>query len=165
MYSKIQVHLFGATGERTTEVSTRGGFPTRHIHAPRETAPVSEKTSVCSEPPTPSGAPVDTETKPEPVHEDSPESPILIVMQQMHKTMSGWLILDEILYVATAQFGMTVSHDSLRDALRPLYRERKVEHQKNRFGQDCFQLPSEKPPNLKMLLVEVDAVMSEGGAA
>lgn len=158
---KIQVHLFGATGERTTEVFTRGGFLSRHIHAPRETAPVSEKISVCPEPTTPSEAPKVAVAVPEDFQVDSP---ILRSMQQMHKTMSGWLILEEILYVATTQFGVTANQRTLLDAMRTLYREGQVEHQRNRFGQDCFRLATQKPA-LKALLAEVDAIMVKTDSA
>lgn len=158
---KIQVHLFGALGERTTEVSTRGGFPTRHIKAQRETAP-SRKARDHNHrdgvlPPT--LEPV-SETKTDEKHATS----VLDILKQMHPSVDGWLILDEIVLVATAQFGMTVNHDKLRDALRPLYREGHVEHQKNRFGQDCFRLATQKT-NLKSLLAEADAVIGVGDAS
>ena len=162
MHSKVRVRLFGAAGERTTEVFTRGGFPTRHIKAPRETASVSEKTSACPEPTTPSEAPKVAVTAPEDFQVDSP---ILRSMQQMHRTMSGWLILEEILYVATTQFGVTANQRTLLDAMRTLYREGQVEHQRNQFGQNCFRLPSKNPPNLKALLVEVDTIIGEGSVA
>lgn len=132
MHSKVRVRLFGAAGERTTEVSTRGGFPTRHIKAPRDT-------------------------------DEKHATSVLDILKQMHPSVDGWLILDEIVLVATTEFGMTANHDNLRDALRPLYRDGHVEHQKNRFGQDCFRLPTQKP-YLKALLAEVDAILGEGGA-
>lgn len=171
---KIQVHLFGALGERTTEVSTRGGFPTRHIKAQRETVPSRksagashrddhDRTTPVSDhnhrdgvlPPT--FKPV-SETQTDEKHATS----VLDILKQMHPSVDGWLILDEIVLVATAQFGMNTNHDKLRDALRPLYREGQVEHQKNRFGQDCFRLATQKP-NLKVLIAEVNAIMSGGG--
>lgn len=160
MNRKIQVHLFGATGERTTEVSTRGGFPTRHIKTRCERVPAEPVSETKTKEATHRG-----DLGPTTSCDEKPATNLLDILKQMHPSLDGWLILDEIVFVATVQFGMTVSHDTLRAALRPLYREGKVEHQKNRFGQDCFRLPSEKPPNLKMLLVEVDAMMSEGGAA
>ena len=158
---KIQVHLFGALGERTTEVSTRSGFPTRHIKAQHETAPFrkvrdhNHRDGVLP----PTFEPV-SETQTDEKHATS----VLDILKQMHPSVDGWLILDEIVLVATAQFGMTVNHDKLRDALRPLYREGHVEHQKNRFGQDCFRLAIQKP-NLKSLLAEVDAIISVGDAS
>ena len=158
---KIQVHLFGALGERTTEVSTRGGFPTRHIKAQRETAP-SRKSRDHNHrdgvlPPTFESV---SETK----TDEKRATSVLDILKQMHPSVDGWLILDEIVLVATAQFGMTVNHDNLRDALRPLYRQGHVEHQKNRFGQDCFRLATQKP-NLKVLLAEVDAIIGVGDAS
>ena len=156
---KIQVHLFGALGERTTEVSTRGGVPTRHIKAQCETVPSRKSRDYNHRdgvlPPTFEPA---SETKRDEKHATS----VLDILKQMYPSVDGWLILDEIVLVATAQFGMTTNHDKLRDALRPLYRAGHVEHQKNRFGQDCFRLATQTP-NLKSLLAEVDAIMGEGG--
>ena len=157
---KIQVHLFGALGERTTEVSTRGGFPTWNpIKAQCETAPSrkSRDPNHCDGVLPPTFEPV-SETKTDEKHATS----VLDILKQMHPSVDGWLILDEIVLVATAQFGMTANHDNLRDALRPLYREGHIEHQKNRFGQDCFRVATQKP-NLRVLLTEVDAIIGEGG--
>ena len=39
MAKTIKINLFGATGHRTVEVKPKGGFPTRHIKAPRGTVP------------------------------------------------------------------------------------------------------------------------------
>jgi len=155
MHSNVRVHLFGAAGERTTEVSTRGGFPTRHIKAQCETGPSTKPVSETQTQETSHHGDLDRTTSSDEKHATS----VLDILKQMHPSVDGWLILDEIVFVATAEFGMTTSHNKLRDALRPLYRDGQVEHQKNRFGQDCFRLPSEKPPNLKALLVEVDAIM------
>ena len=142
---KIRVRLLGAAGERITEVTTRGGFPTRHIKSQCETVPSTEPVS-------------ETQT------DEKRATSVLDILKQMHPSVDGWLILDEIVFVATAQFGMTVNHNNLRDALRPLYREGQIEHRKNRFGQDCFRLTPQKT-NLITLLAEVDTIMSEGGAA
>ena len=39
MKKQVIVNLFGARGKRQVDISTKGGFPTRHIKAPRETVP------------------------------------------------------------------------------------------------------------------------------
>lgn len=62
---------------------------------------------------------------------------IKAVMQSMEKR---YLIIDEILFVATAKFSITASHRTLREALRHLWNNGQVKYQKNRFGQDCFAL-------------------------
>lgn len=62
---------------------------------------------------------------------------IKAVMQSMEKR---YLIIDEILFVATTKFGITASLRTLRDALRHLWNNGQVKYQKNRFGQDCFAL-------------------------
>jgi len=36
---KVKVELFGAKGNRTTEVKARGGMPTKHVQTPRESVP------------------------------------------------------------------------------------------------------------------------------
>lgn len=59
------------------------------------------------------------------------------VMQSMQ---NGYLIVDEILFVATAKFGITANHTTIQEALRQLWNNGQVKHRKNPFGQDCFAL-------------------------
>ena len=160
---KIQVHLFGTLGERTTEVSTRGGFPTRHIKAPRETAPSlfepdAEKVRTAQQP---SPATLSTSKT-----DLDPATQVLEILRQMHAGPEGWIIFDEIILVARVQQKLQLTWDSLRDALRSLYRQKQVEHQQNRFGQDCFRLVGKlQNTHLKALLTEVNAIMGVGDAS
>ena len=99
MIAKIHVRLFGATGERTTEISTRDGFTTRHVKAPRETVP-----SIF-----------------EPVNPKSDAFPVPTLLEvirwmEASEDFQGWLIIDEILFVATAQYKMKFNQPSLLDA-------------------------------------------------
>ena len=123
MIAKIQVRLFGATGERTTEITARGGFTTRHVKAPRETVP-----SIF-----------------EPVNPKSdafPAPTLLEVIRWMEASedFQGWLIIDEILFVATAQYKMKFNQPSLLNALRGLYQQGHLAHRLNRFNQHTFRL-------------------------
>ena len=70
-------------------------------------------------------------------HQEPKPEAIKAVMQSMEKR---YLIIDEILFVATAKFGITASHSTLREALRQLWNNGQVKYRKNRFGQDCFAL-------------------------
>ena len=152
-HSKLQVRLFGASGERTTEVFIRGGFPTRHIKAQCETGPSRKQRDRDHLTRAPRGIgylrttrsydgalPPTFESVSETKTDEKHATSVLDILKQMHPSVDGWLILDEIVLVATTEFGMTANHDNLRDALRPLYRGGHVEHQKNRFRQDCFRL-------------------------
>ena len=62
------------------------------------------------------------------------------VLQSMESTPTGYWIIDEILFVATTQFGITATHTTLQEALRQLWNNGEVKHRKNPFGQDCFAL-------------------------
>ena len=77
---------------------------------------------------------------------------------------SGWLIIDEILFVATTQYKMKFNHDTLLDALRLLYEKGVLEYRLNRFNQHTFRLIENQETTLKSLLAEVDALMGEGGS-
>ena len=120
---KLIITLFGATGTRTREITPRGGFTTRHVKAPRETVP-----SIF-----------------EPVNPKSdafPAPTLLEVIRWMEvsENFQGWLIIDEILFVATAQYKMKFNQPSLLDALRELYKQGHLAHRLNRFGQHTFRL-------------------------
>lgn len=62
---------------------------------------------------------------------------IKAVMQSMEKR---YLIIDEILFVATTKFGITANHTTIKEALRQLWNNGQVKYRKNPFGQDCFSL-------------------------
>ena len=159
MKKQVIVNLFGARGKRQVDISTKGGFPTRHINAPRETVP-SIFAPVNSKP-----APGNPKSK-EGDHQDEVAPPTLLeVMKWMHASdnHSGWLIIDEILFVATTQYKMKFNQDSLLDALRLLYREGCLVYRLNRFDQHTFRLIESQENHLKSLLVEVDAILTKGG--
>ena len=142
------INLFGAAGKRTVEIATRGGFPTRHVKCPREAVPS-----------------IFAPAKPEP--EEVPPPTLLEVLKWMEASEdhTDWLIIDEILYVATAHYKMKFNHKTLLNALRFLYREGCLAYRLNRFDQHTFQIIESQENHLKSLLVEVDAILSKGGAA
>ena len=177
MKKQIKVTLFGAKGKRTLNITTLGGFLTRHIKAPREVVPslfgdvqlhkskpTATPTVEVSAPSTP--APVNP--KSEPVNTKSNEAPpptLLEVLKWMHASdnHSGWLIIDEILFVATTQYKMKFNHNTLLDALRLLYKKGCLEYRLNRFNQHTFRLIEKQENHLKSLLAEVDTILSKGG--
>ena len=155
MKKQILINLFGTAGKRTVEITTRGGFLTRHIKAPRETA-----ASISTPETRPKSAPVNP--KPDAAHPPS----LLEVLRWMEasENHSGWLIIDEILFVATTQYKMKFNHNTLLDALRLLYEKGVLEYRLNRFNQHTFRLIENQETTLKSLLAEVDALMGEGGS-
>jgi hypothetical protein len=169
---KLTITLFGATGTRTLEITPRGGFPTRHVKAPREAVPS------LFQPETPKAAPADRTPEPtmpptsttEKSNAPSPaEAPptLLEVIRFMHASdnHSGWLIIDEILFVATTHYKMKFNHQTLLDALRELYTQGCLAYRLNGFDQHTFQLIENQEPSLKMLLAEVDTLIGKGGVA
>ena len=170
---KLTITLFGATGTRTLEITPRGGFPTRHIKAPREIgspslferetpkAPAADRTPKPDTPPTST-----TEKSSVPSPAETPPT-LLEVIQFMHASAnhSGWLIIDEILFVATTHYKMKFNHQTLLDALRELYKQGCLAYKLNGFDQHTFQLIENQEPSLKMLLAEVDTLMGKGGVA
>ena len=171
---QLTITLFGVTGTRTLEITPRGGFPTRHIKVPRENGLPSR-----FEPETPKAAPADRTPKPDtppaPTTEKSREpspaegSPptLLEVIRFMHASdnHSGWLILDEILFVATTHYKMKFNQQTLLDALREHYTHGTLAYRLNGFDQHTFQLIETQEPSLKMGLAEVDAGIGKGGVA
>lgn len=149
MKEQIKVALFGKTGTRHVSVTAKGIFPTRHIKARREDTPPPKKSRTKSA------------KAAKPVRMKLPLDPVSIV-EVMASMEEGWLIIDEILYVATAQFKIRANHTTLLSVMRTLFKNGHVEHRKNRFDQDCFRLI--ETGNLKALLAEVDAIMGEGSA-
>ena len=142
------INLFGAAGKRTIEIATRGGFPTRHVKCPREAVPS-----------------IFAPAKPEP--EEVPPPTLLEVLKWMEASEdhTDWLIIDEILYVATAHYKMKFNHKTLLNALRFLYREGCLAYRLNRFDQHTFQRIESQENHLKTLRSEVDAILAKGGAA
>ena len=155
MKKQVKITLFGAKGKRTLNITTRGGFLTRHIKAPRETAP--------STPAPANPKPAVEKRKPDAF----PAPTLLEVLKWMEASedFQGWLIIDEILFVATVQYKMKFNRDTLLDALRFLFQKGCLEHRLNRFNQHTFRLIEKQENHLKSLLAEVDTIMNAGGAS
>ena len=155
MKKQVKITLFGAKGKRTLNITTRGGFLTRHIKAPREIAP--------STPAPANPKPAVEKRKPDAF----PAPTLLEVLKWMEASedFQGWLIIDEILFVATVQYKMKFNRDTLLDALRFLYQQGCLEYRLNRFDQHTFRLIEKQENHLKSLLAEVDTIMNEGGAS
>ena len=180
MAKRVKVNLFGKAGQRSVEVTARGGFPTRHIKVPYDPVP-----SIFS-PVTPEmveaeqkanrAAPVqnprpDTKPRPKPDPVVDPDA-VLDVLQKMTQDANpkaadpGWFIIDEVLVVATAKFGIRANHTTLLDAFRTLYRQGQVAHKTNRWNQHLFRLvPQNSETDLNALLAEVDKIIKETPSA
>ena len=155
MKKQVKVNLFGAAGERQINITTRGGFLTRHIKAPREIVPslfgdvqlrkpTATPTVEASDPSTP--APANPKPAAEKRKPDAFPAPTLLEVlkwMEVSEDFQGWLIIDEILFVATAQYKMKFNHNTLLDALRELYKEGHLAYRLNRFNQHTFQLIGE----------------------
>jgi len=157
MKKQVKITLFGATGKRTLNITPRGGFPTRHIKAPRETVP----SIFAPAKPKPEQAPA-TEQK----TEQAPPTLLEVIRwMEVSEDHTDWLIIDEILFVATAQYKMKFNHTTLLNALRFLYREGCLAYRLNRFDQHTFQRIESQENHLKTLLSEVDVILSKGEAS
>ena len=150
MIKQVKITLFGAKGKRTLNITARGGFPTRHLKASHEPARVNSKSAP--------EKPKSNEGPPPTLHE-------VLRWMEASENHSGWLIIDEILFVATTQYKMTFNHNTLLDALRLLYQKGVLEYRLNRFNQHIFRLIENQETTLKPLLTEVDAILTKGGAA
>ena len=160
MAKRIEVNLFGKSGQRSLEIQPRGGFPTRHVKVPHEPVP-----SIFS-PVTPEMVEADRKAKHEkpPIFPDSnpqpqsdpvvdPEAVIDVLLKvPVEAAADGWFIIDEILYIATTKFGIRANHTTLLAAFRTLYQQKRVHHKRNRFKQHTFKLA-----NVKLELAKVDA--------
>ena len=170
---KLTITLFGATGTRTLEITPRGGFPTRHVKVPRETGspslfePETPKALAADRTPKPDTPPTSTTEKSSASSPAETPPTLLEVIRFMHASAnhSGWLILDEILFVATTHYKMKFNQQTLLDALRDLYKQGCLAYKLNGFDQHTFQLIENQEPSLKMLLAEVDTLMGKGGVA
>lgn len=166
MRKQVKVNLFGKSGQRSVEVTTRGGFPTRHIKVPVEPVPsifspvteAEQQAAALLKPPVSSK---NTDPKRSVTAEAALE-----VLQKMTQDADpkavdhDWFIIDEILFVATTQFKIRANHTTLLDALRTLYQQEQVVHKTNQFDQHMFKLvEAEKQTDLHTLLAEVDAIM------
>ena len=174
MKKQVKITLFGEKGKRTLNITTRGGFLTRHIKSPREAIPslfgnvqlhkpTTTPTVEVSAPSTP--APANPKPAAEKRKPDAFPAPTLLeVLKWMEASedFQGWLIIDEILFVATVQYKMKFNHNTLLDALRFLFQKGCLEHRLNRFNQHTFRLIENQENHLKSLLAEVDAIMGEG---
>ena len=170
---KLTITLFGATGTRTLEITPRGGFPTRHVKAPREIGspslfePEIPKAPAADRTPEPNTPPTSTTEKSSASSPAEAPPTLLEVIRFMHASAnhSGWLILDEILFVATTHYKMKFNQQTLLNALRDLYTQGCLAYKLNGFDQHTFQLIENQEPSLKMLLAEVDTLMGKGGVA
>lgn len=154
MKKQVNVTLFGKNGKRTLKITTLGGFFTRGIKAPRELVS-----------PSPSEKPASVSPKPEagPPSRESENPPTLLEVLRYMETSADytdWLIIDEILFIATAMFKMKFNHTTLLDALRELFKEGFLVYRQNRFGQHTFRLIEKQVAShtLKNLLAEADAL-------
>lgn len=148
MAKRIEVNLFGANGERSVEVASRGGFSTRHVKVPHEPVPsifspvtpdmveAEKQAAALLNPPVSKNA--------DPKRQVTAEVALDVLQKMTHDdnrtTGNGWFILDEILFVATAICGIRANSTTLIDALRDLYRKEIVAHKTNRFDQHVFKL-------------------------
>lgn len=67
--------------------------------------------------------------------------PIVILREMTDTSPAGkWFTEDDILHAAAKNFSIRYKKESLLAQLRPLWREGKIEHKRNRFGQNCFRL-------------------------
>ena len=175
MAKRIQVNLFGKSGQRSLEIQPRGGFSTRHIKVVlEESVPsifspvtpdmveVSKKRKAPVQNPRP-----DTKPRPKPDPAVDPEA-VVEVLQKMtidanpRAVDHDWFIIDEILYVATAKYRLRANHTTLLNALRPLYQQGHIEHKTNRWNQHVFRLvPEHTETDLHNLLAEVDSILKE----
>ena len=161
MKKQIKVNLFGAQGQRSIEVTSRGGFPTRHIKVPREAIPSifspvppdlveADRKAKRAKPVNPRP---DTKPQPQPDPVVDPKA-IIDVMQKMTRDADpsavdhDWFIIDEILFVATTKCSIEANHDTLLAALRTLYPQR-VQHKNNRFRQHMFRLTPQKGETIR----------------
>lgn len=163
----VTVRLFGAAGEKTTTVRTRGGFPTRHIKVPYDPIPsifsplteeelkgTPKETGTGSpQPPTP--APENNEFLSQEPKEPTPQevkpstdgqSPptIVEIMRWMETDVKfrprQWFILEEILRIATTDFGLKFNSGTLLDVFRGLFKQGFVEYKQNKWKQHMFRL-------------------------
>ena len=98
------------------------------------------------------------------------EDAVMTVIVAIHDTYGfKWILFDEIQKVATVSFKVKTSGDireHLRDVLRELYQQGRVEHKINphtpRSKQGMFRLVQ---TDLRKLLVDVDAIIEGGQSA
>ena len=155
---KVTVTLLGAGGERQIEINARGGFPNRHIKSPRESVSsrFAREKQVTKPKMTRNSSSLNTDTEPTLFE--------ILKWMEASEDHTDWLIIDEILYVATAYYKMKFNHKTLLNALRFLYREGCLAYRLNKFDQHTFQLIENQENQLKSLLSEVDAILAKGGA-
>lgn len=66
----------------------------------------------------------------------------IVILQELTDTspVGKWFTEDDILHAASKNFSIRYEKESLLAQLRLLYREGKIEHKRNRFGQHTFRL-------------------------
>ena len=144
---QITVNLFGARGNRSVDITSRGGLFTRHVKIPRKTMMPSifENT----EPKTDTPAPL---TQGE------------AIIDVFRNTEPGWHFDDEILFIATAKTRLKMDHRTLAVVLEGLVADGRIEV-KDQGTRKVYRLtpdPVVQRNALKSLLAEVDAIL-EGG--
>lgn len=83
-----------------------------------------------------------------------PETVVDLLLKVPNADMDGWFVMDDIL-TATAGFGIEANPATLLDALRKLYRQKRVEHKRN-GAQHAFRLA-----NVAVEIAQMDAAYIE----
>ena len=86
-----------------------------------------------------------------------PEAVVNLLLKIPNAGIEGWFLIDEIL-TATAGFGIQANLSTLLDALRKLYRQKRVEHKQNDAKQHTFRLV-----NVKAEIAQLDAAYIQKG--
>ena len=150
MSRNVKVNLFGAHGDRELDI-TPTGFPTRHIRTGQPTE--TPKLALTPNPP-----------KLKRVGEFTAETVMTVMHAITDRYGFKWILFDEILKVATVSFKIRTSGDPLREVLRQLYQQGRIEHKTNphtpRNKQSMFRLLK---TDLQQLLADVDARLGNGG--
>ena len=84
-----------------------------------------------------------TRPVPNPKKNDEVSPPTLLEVLRQMKTSgkyTGWLIIDEILFISTTKFNIKFNHNTLLNALQLLYQKGILEYRLNRFNQHTFRL-------------------------
>ena len=135
MAKRIEVNLFGKSGQRSIEITT----PSIVSPAAPE---IAEAVGLAQD--LVSALVPDTKPRSQPDPVVAPKAVVDVLQKMTHDddrtTENGWFIIDEILFVAAAKCGIRANATTLLDAFRDLYRREIVEHKTNRFDQHVFKL-------------------------
>ena len=138
MPKQVTVNLFGARGQRSVEITTRGGFPARHVRigTPTETPPLSITPDLPAE---------EQQTKKFLTLDILAD--ILAKMEDYNRDngyKDTFLGFSEIVKVTCINLKYDLCSLQLLEMLRELYKQGQIEHRVNRFKQDTFRLIPEK---------------------